>query len=144
AALGVLEAWVKEHDDAEAQQLLDERLAQLVSGWFEARIDGVSHVVVGTFPAVFGREGQVVVRGASVSREHCAVEPREGAFVVRDAGSRNGTQLEGMSIAGEVALAEGQRVSLGADLTLRVLRTDGEGLVMEIERGMDRGRRVVL
>jgi hypothetical protein len=144
-ALAALEAWVRGHgEDAEAALLLDERRARLVSaGRFEARLEGAAYVVVGRFPVSLGREADVVVRGASVSREHCVIEREDGQLSIRDNGSRNGTQVQGLPLAGRVPLATGQTIGLGADLSLRVEETPG-AIVLEVDRGMDRGRRLVL
>jgi hypothetical protein len=125
--------------------MLDEKSAQLVTGSsFEARLGDTSFAVVGKPKVTFGREGDVVVRGASVSREHCVMEWAGGEVSVRDNGSRNGTQLEGVSISGSVPLTTGHRVSLGTDLTLEVKQADASCTLLEIERGMDRGRKIVL
>jgi hypothetical protein len=146
-ALAALDEWLAGNDDAELRALRDERLAAVVNvGRFEARLDGVNHVVVGTLPVTFGREGTVVVRGASVSREHCVIDAAgdDGELAVRDNGSRNGTQIMGLPLAGSVALAAGSTVGLGADLALRVSAVGPDVGVLEVERGMDRGKRVVL
>ncbi len=147
AALDGLGTWARANEaDLEARRLLDDRAAQLVkSSRFEARLGDLGLVVVGEFPATFGREGHVVVRGASVSREHCVVEREaDGAFVVRDNGSRNGTQVRGLPLEGRIPLAAAETIGLGADLTLRVRSTDDANTVLEIDRGMDRGKRIVL
>src|SRR5207237_525017 len=78
-------------------------------------------------------------------REHCVIERGEGgALTVRDNGSRNGTQVQGLSLAGTVPLAAGQTVGLGTDMVLKVESAGGGAAVLEVDRGMDRGRRLVL
>ncbi|MEZ4405807.1 MAG: hypothetical protein R3A52_04955 [Polyangiales bacterium] len=69
AALDALRAWARAHgDDHEARRLLDERGARvLTAGRCALTTEGERVVVVGRFPAVVGREGDVAVRGASVS-----------------------------------------------------------------------------
>lgn len=145
AALDALRAWARAHvDDHEARRLLDERGARvLTAGRCGLAASGERVVVVGRFPAVVGREGDVAVRGASVSRRHCEVAREGDVFVLRDAGGRAGTSLDGLPVAGALPLRAGQRVSLGADLTLAV-EGDDRALTLRVEHGMDRGRRFVL
>lgn len=145
AALTAIDRWLQSRPtDTQARLLRDERRALLIQhGRFEARIGHEHFVVVGSFPVTLGREGHVVVRGASVSREHCVIDCVNGTLTVRDNGSRNGTQLNGFPLAGSVALASEQVLGLGNDLSLRVDASDGV-TVLRIERGMDRGRRIVL
>jgi hypothetical protein len=145
AALEALEAWAQTHaDDSEAALLLEERRASVVrAGRLEARWNETLLVAVGSFPVTLGREADVIVRGASVSREHVVIERDGEQLTIRDHGSRNGTQLEGLPLRGCVPLAPGQSVGMGTDLSLRVEAVEG-GLELEIERGMDRGRRIVL
>lgn len=145
--LETLETWAgSNEEDLEARRLCDLRAGQLVSNArFEARLGALTLTVVGAMPVTFGREGDVVVRGASVSREHCVVDRgSDGELTVRDNGSRNGTQVRGLPLDGTVSLALAGSVALGADLTLRVCASTSENTVLEIERGMDRGRQVVL
>jgi hypothetical protein len=115
------------------------------NGRFEAKLGDGACVVIGVFPVTFGREGNVIVRGASVSREHCVVERGStGALTVRDNGSRNGTQIRGLPLEGSVSLASAETVGLGADLVLKVSETQVTHTTLEIERGMDRGKKIVL
>ncbi len=144
-ALAAADEWLVSHDDDEIRRMRDDRNAQLIAdGRFEARIDGVATTYVGKFPCTLGREADVVLRGASVSREHCVIDLQGTDACVKDNGSRNGTLVEGMPLAGAVPLRVGLVFSLGADLALRVVESDAASTVMEVDRGMDRGRRVVI
>lgn len=146
-ALGSLETWLRSNpSDEEARLLLDERRALLCSSArVEARLGETLLAVVGRFPVTLGREADVSLRGAGVSREHVVIErAADGAVTVRDHGSRNGTTLEGLALAGTVALAEGQSIGLGSDLLLKVRERTRVVTVLEVDRGMDRGRRIVL
>lgn len=145
-ALADMARWVEGHgDDHEARKTLDQRSAQRVTaGLCEVEIDGDRRVLVCRDSVVLGREGDIVVRGGSVSRRHCRLDRRGEGFTVCDAGSRAGTQLDGISIAEPIALVAGRSLQLGADVSLKV-HDAGDGCwELEIDRGMDRGRRVML
>jgi pSer/pThr/pTyr-binding forkhead associated (FHA) protein len=63
---------------------------------------------------IFGRQGDVVIDDARVSRQHAAVSNTNGQITVRDLGSTNGTKLAGASIGpAPMPVSEGQVVSLG-------------------------------
>ena len=55
----------------------------------------------------------MVVQDAEVSRHHASVEVRETEFILSDAGSRNGTFLNGNRIQGPVRLKAGDRIEVG-------------------------------
>lgn len=67
------------------------------------------------------------VIGADVSREHAEICAVDGAFVIRDRGSRFGTFVNGEAITGERRLTHGNRIRLG--------RTDTAELVFLTEAG---------
>jgi hypothetical protein len=144
-ALDALQTWVREHpEDHEARRLGDERRATLVAGAnMDLRVDGALVSVVGGFPCTLGREAALVVRGAGVSREHAVIERSGEELTVRDLGSRNGITLRGLPLSGAVTLEEGVTFGLGPDLSLTVQRMHG-ALSLVIDRGMDRGKRLVL
>jgi hypothetical protein len=70
-------------------------------------------------PAMIGRsrDADITVSHASVSRHHCLVYELEGALVVRDNGSLNGTVIDGERIH-EALLKPGQSLTIGP-LTFR-------------------------
>lgn len=143
-ALNTMDAWVREHtEDHEARSLADERRSTLVDrSRFEAKLDGVLLWIVGTVPCSIGREGDVTIRGAGVSREHCVVERGLASLQLRDNGSRNGTTLRGLVMAGPVVFEEGAQFGLGPDLVLEVQTFHGAPSLL-VARGMDRGKRIV-
>ncbi len=49
-----------------------------------------------------------------VSKEHCLIEQRGDAFVLRDLGSLNGTYINGQRVNGEQRLSHGDDIALGA------------------------------
>lgn len=95
-------------------------------------------LVVGQAEVVLGREGDVALRGASVSRAHAAVEVVPGGLIVRDLGSRNGTLAHGVPIAGELRLTAEAEIGLGEDVLLR-LEPRARGVAIAVVRGLDRG-----
>ncbi|HZU95085.1 MAG TPA: FHA domain-containing protein, partial [Planctomycetota bacterium] len=50
----------------------------------------------------------------NLSRFHCEIERRGDDYVVRDAGSRNGTTLNGVKLAGPTVLAAGDKIEIGS------------------------------
>lgn len=78
-------------------------------------------------PAMIGRsrDADITVSHASVSRHHCLVYELDGALVVRDNGSLNGTVVDGQRIK-EALLKPGQSLTIGP-LTFRAdYEFDGE------------------
>lgn len=67
---------------------------------------------------------EVVVQDAEVSRHHASVETRAGEHILTDAGSRNGTYLNGARIVGPVKLKHGDRIEVG-NTTVEFRRPDG-------------------
>ncbi len=60
------------------------------------------------------KEGNdLVLDQGSVSRQHCRIIFRDGSYTVQDAGSMNGTYLNGRRIMGETPLAHGYVVKIG-------------------------------
>ena len=59
------------------------------------------------------RSSDLRLSDPEVSKEHCAIEPRDGSFFVRDLGSLNGTFLNGIRLEGEVRLRDGDAVFVG-------------------------------
>ena len=72
-------------------------------------------VPLGPKPVVMGRlnECAIVVSDLNVSRRHAEVRPVGSGFVVADLGSTNGTNVNGVRIAGEQVLRDGDIISLG-------------------------------
>ena len=67
---------------------------------------------------------EVVVQDAEVSRHHASVEVRGNDTIVTDAGSRNGTYLNGAKINGPVKLKHGDRIEVG-NTSIEFCRPDG-------------------
>jgi hypothetical protein len=71
-------------------------------------------IVIGRAPDPSGdaRIGTIAIASAAVSRRHVAISRQAGRAVVRDLGSRNGTTLRGLALAGEVGVGDGEGVEL--------------------------------
>ena len=72
-----------------------------------------------------GRVATLSLASASLSRRHVVVRRRGDEVVVSDLGSRNGTTLRGLALAGEVPIGEGLELQLGGQIPL-VLQPAGE------------------
>jgi tetratricopeptide (TPR) repeat protein len=72
---------------------------------------------------VVGRsEGAINVSSNAVSRQHLRVAREQGAVVVRDLATRNGTQMRGINLAGPLAVREeGLELKLGREVPLRIV-----------------------
>jgi tetratricopeptide (TPR) repeat protein len=129
--------------------VIADMLRRLEEKWPRGRrlrlaVDGARVGLVGTLPAVLGRaEADVPLRGLSVSRRHCEVDVRGETVVVRDLGSRNGTRVAGLPLAGEIALSGPTEIGLGDDVAVRVSPT-ARGIAIEVVRGVDVGARFLV
>lgn len=68
----------------------------------------------GTFSIGRSAECQLSLDDPLVSRKHAQLTVREHEVVVEDAGSRNGVLVNGAKIEGQRALADGDRITIGA------------------------------
>jgi len=83
---------------------------------------------------VIGRsEGTVLVPSNAVSRRHLAIAHEGGQFVVRDLGSRNGTQLRGLPLRGALPVGEGLTVTLGREVPVSLTPSRAIAGALEIE-----------
>ncbi len=57
-------------------------------------------------------ENQIAVRDERVSRRHAEISHQKGGWIVRDLGSRNGTQVDRAAVIGEHPLAEGETIRI--------------------------------
>lgn len=69
---------------------------------------------------IVGRTATLSVASAAVSRQHVVVTRRGDDVVVRELGSRNGTLLRGLALAGEATVADGIELRLGKEVPLVV------------------------
>lgn len=68
-------------------------------------------VTIGRHP-----EQDIQILDRVVSKEHCVIEFRNGRYSVQDAGSRNGTYVNGILISSRRPLNHGDEVSVGSTL----------------------------
>jgi len=136
ALLKALDLAPDNRDVAQLLRRLDERL--LRGNSLRLRVNEQEMSFVGGDALVLGRDADFVVRGASVSRRHTEVRVQDGKVTVRDLGSRNGTLVRGVPIAGEMTLDGMTEIGLGDDVEVR-LEPQGTGLRLEVLRGLDRG-----
>jgi tetratricopeptide (TPR) repeat protein len=132
----------------EYRRLLDQLESNLITGGrmqLQRRRGGV--VVVCAAPVVaIGRDGlcDLVLRTGGVSRRHAEVEVGVDGFMLRDAGSRNGTAIGGLPIAGRVPLRGSGAFDLADDCRIE-FETHGapEQLSLHVANGVDRGVRLI-
>jgi hypothetical protein len=106
----------------EARRVAGSVVYVTVSGRRAAIVLG-ERIVVGRAPEEGGREaglGSIAVPSVALSRRHVAIERRGGDIVVRDLGSRNGTTIRGLTLAGDTVVGEGIELRLGRDVPLVV------------------------
>jgi tetratricopeptide (TPR) repeat protein len=135
--------------EAPGEPQVAELLRRLEARWLppgraELVIGGRKVVLVGTLPAALGRDAELTIRGASVSRRHAELsKDASGALVVRDLGSRNGTLVSGVPLGASLSLLTEVTIGLGEDVGVRLV-PEGAHVLVEVERGPDRGARFVV
>jgi len=89
--------------------------ADVAAAWSRPRVPSLAlppgdgaRVVVGRSP-----DCDCVVPEDCASRRHAEIWREGGRWFLRDLGSRNGTRVNGMRVAGRVEIRAGDRVSLG-------------------------------
>jgi tetratricopeptide (TPR) repeat protein len=113
-------------------------------GTVELRLDGVRMVLAGAAPTYIGRgDAHIPLRHPGISRRHVAIDIDATGFALRDAGSRNGTSLGGIDVAGRVPLEGSGVIGLGAECTIQFTASPG-ALELEVLDGPDRGLRAVV
>jgi tetratricopeptide (TPR) repeat protein len=123
---------------AEYQRLLDELLARrLATGVVSLRGKGPLLHVCAVPTVTIGRSPDCTLplRAASVSRTHAVIAAP--GYTLRDGGSRAGTLIGGLPLAGEVPLVETGRFALGEDC--EIAWKAGDTLELQVVKGLDRG-----
>jgi hypothetical protein len=140
-ALEAAQRWLAAHDDAS----LRERAAMLegkraLGPVAQVFLFGKATALALGDEIVIGRtEGTLHVPSQAVSRQHLRIAREAGAVVVRDLGSRNGTQLRGMNLVGAVPvpMSEGEslELTLGKEVRLRIAKSSALDDAVTIELG---------
>ena len=113
-------------------------------GVVELAVDGRRLVVLGKTPVVIGRgDADLGLRHAGISRRHAAIDVEAEGFTLHDAGSRNGTTLSGLAVAGHVPLAGGGTIGLGEGCLLE-FSVEPDALELLVHEGPDRGLRALV
>ena len=101
---------------------------------------------VAALPAVIGRDPSVELplREPTVSRRHARLSEMDGLITLEDAGSRSGTCLGGLRVAGRLPLRGDGEIQLGASCRLQFRSRTPLGLVLEATEGLDRGHVAVV
>ncbi|MBK9032454.1 MAG: FHA domain-containing protein [Myxococcales bacterium] len=131
------------------QRVLDALAADLISGGrVELRPRGLDPVIVTARPLVaLGRDAvcDLPLRAGGVSRRHAEIEVSATGFTIGDGGSRNGTLIGGLPVAGKMPLVGAGAVELGEDCKVEYELHGSPGvLFLRIATGLDRGRRLVV
>ncbi len=82
--------------------------AWLIDQWGHPHALKAAETVIGRMPI-----HDLLILNASVSREHAKLTRADGGWVVRDLGSRNWTQLDGVKVAGRAQITDGVHVMFG-------------------------------
>lgn len=148
-ARAALAACVQAGGGARYQQLLDQLDgARLTGGRVALRAAGGAATIACGLPLIaLGRDVlcEVPLRSAGISRRHAElIVGGTTPFAVRDAGSRNGTRLGGVLLAGTLPLRGAVELGLADDLVLDVEVGEApDVLVATVRGGLDRGTRLV-
>ncbi|HEY2366423.1 MAG TPA: FHA domain-containing protein [Polyangiaceae bacterium] len=126
-ALAAAEKWLAAHDDASLRDRAAMLKARRVLGpVVRVRIRGKDTSIALGDDLVIGRtEGTLHVPSQAVSRQHLRLAREGGTIVVRDLGSRNGTQLRGMNLVGVVPIPDSGalELTLGKEVHVRIERS---------------------
>jgi len=95
----------------------DRGVLTVTAGPAEGRVVSVGDAMAVTL----GRSADctICITDGSLSREHARIVHAGDKFILKDAGSKNGTFLNGVSASEAIELNDGDRVQLGAHTTLR-------------------------
>lgn len=131
----------------EYRRLLDDLEGRLIAGGLlELRVRRGGRVVVcARSPLLIGRDAlcDLALRAGGISRRHAEISRGDDGYLLRDAGSRNGTLIGGLPISGAVPLRERGAFALGDVYELSyeaaAAGDDRPPLVLRVTRGLDLG-----
>ncbi|CAN5418981.1 hypothetical protein BH09MYX1_BH09MYX1_32080 [soil metagenome] len=140
-ALVSAEKWLQTHadDGPMRERALHLKSRRALGPIAQLRLNGEKTPAVLGADVVIGRtEGTLRVASAAVSRTHVRIAREGGVIVVRDLGSRNGTQLRGMNVVGALPIGDGIDLTLGKEVRVRVSPTEAMEGAVYIEIGGER------
>jgi ABC-2 type transport system ATP-binding protein len=108
----MLKDWMAERHLAEARESAKQGTAGLSIR--KGPLAGKEVTMTGNL--VIGREGDLVIADPEISRRHCVIRVVDGALVLDDLNSLNGTWVNGKRIELPTLLAPGDSVGLGTSL----------------------------
>jgi hypothetical protein len=124
------------------RRLLDHLDTSLLTGGrVELKRRGKPLVVACAAPkVVIGRDAlcDLPLRAGGVSRQHAEIARSDGAFLLRDLDSRNGTSLAGLPLVGTVPLVGAGKFGLGDECSID-FEQHGVTLLLRVANGLDRG-----
>ncbi len=93
----------------------DDPIVRLQALELEVHEEGETRTVRASVPILIGRQpsATIVVRDLHVSRQHARIDRMDGALVIRDLDSRNGTIVNGKPLARMTPLVDGDRIDVG-------------------------------
>lgn len=97
--------------------------------------------VIGAEVVIGRTEGALTIPSNAVSRQHLRIfrgisaDASPGEILVRDLGSRNGTQLRGVTLAGDLPVGDGLALTLGHEVPVRLTPSTRCPSALEIEAG---------
>jgi hypothetical protein len=126
--LAAAQRWLGGHDDALLRDRASNLKARSVLGPIvPVRVRGKALKLVLGDEVVIGRdEGTLQAPSHAVSRQHLRIAREGDTVVVRDLGTRNGTQLRGMMLRGAMPVPDGSaglELMLGKEARARVTRS---------------------
>lgn len=129
-ALAAAERWLAAHDDASLRDraaMIKARraLGPIAQVWIHGK---VAPIVLGDDIVIGRTEGTLHIASQAVSRQHVRIARENGVVVVRDLGSRNGTQLRGMNVAGAIPVGDGVDLTLGKEVRVRIAKASESSL----------------
>lgn len=127
-------------DDPASRERIASLRARLAKGpVVPVALKGSRLAITFSHEVVIGRsEGTLLVPSNAVSRRHVGITRVGGVATVRDLGSRNGTQLRGLPVRGELPVGEGLELTLGKEVPLVLAPSHTLPGVLEIEVGGQR------
>ncbi|MCE9577740.1 MAG: FHA domain-containing protein [Deltaproteobacteria bacterium] len=134
-------------ESAEYRRLLDELDARLITG---GRLElrrrhGKPVIACGVRAVTLGRDplADLALRSGGVSRHHAELEVGDDVML-HDLGSRNGTTLGGLRLAGRVPLVGAGAFGLGDECQVEFAVVGAPPVVrLTIARGLDRGAELI-